>query len=236
MKPHTRVPSFFWGRTSSFWGWWSPGTGCPGRLWSLLLWRSSRPAWTRSCAACCKWPCFGRGVGLGDPQRSLPTPNILWFCDSWVCHSFCHWANRGSEESIPLSSCEGCRSPLAEGGAQESADLSFSDNRLSFLAQEKRVDGSWGFFAVPGQLQMLTSSATACFIKEARKKPPWGKFRSITVITTPVSPIWPLQCYNIHLYFTVKLHSPLKSPRVKIYKVSFLTVETTGSMRQNYHS
>jgi len=24
---------------------------------------------------------FGRGVGLGDPQRSLPTPNILWFCD-----------------------------------------------------------------------------------------------------------------------------------------------------------
>ena len=27
------------------------------------------PAWT------------GRGVGLDDPQRSLPTPNILWFCD-----------------------------------------------------------------------------------------------------------------------------------------------------------
>ena len=24
------------------------------------------------------------GVGLDDPQRSLPTPNILWFCDS--CH------------------------------------------------------------------------------------------------------------------------------------------------------
>ena len=31
-----------------------PGTGCPGRLWSLLLWRYSRPAWTRSCAACCR--------------------------------------------------------------------------------------------------------------------------------------------------------------------------------------
>jgi len=40
------------------------GTGCPGRLWSLLLWRYSRPAWTRSCAAYCRWPCFGRGVGL----------------------------------------------------------------------------------------------------------------------------------------------------------------------------
>ena len=25
-----------------------------GRLWSLLLWRYSRPAWTRSCAACCR--------------------------------------------------------------------------------------------------------------------------------------------------------------------------------------
>ena len=62
--------------------WRSPGTGCPGRLWSLLLWRYSRPAWTRSCAACCRWPCFGRRVGLDDPQRSLSTLNILWFCDS----------------------------------------------------------------------------------------------------------------------------------------------------------
>ena len=26
-------------------------------------------------------PCFGRRVGLDDPQRSLPTPTILWFCD-----------------------------------------------------------------------------------------------------------------------------------------------------------
>ena len=31
--------------------------------------------------ACCRWPCFDREVGLDDPQRSLPTPNILWFCD-----------------------------------------------------------------------------------------------------------------------------------------------------------
>jgi len=26
----------------------------PGRLWSLLLWRCSRPAWIRSCAAYCR--------------------------------------------------------------------------------------------------------------------------------------------------------------------------------------
>ena len=70
-----------WGRTSSLWGWWSTGTGYPEGLWILLLWRFSRPAWTRSCAACSRWPWFSRAVGLDDPQRSLPTPNILWCCD-----------------------------------------------------------------------------------------------------------------------------------------------------------
>ena len=75
-------PVWTWGRTSSLWGWQSTGTGCSGRLWSLLLWRYSRSAWTWSCAACCRWPCLGRGVGPDDPQRSLPTPTILWFCDS----------------------------------------------------------------------------------------------------------------------------------------------------------
>ena len=70
-----------WGRTSLR-GWWSTGTGCPGRWWSLLLWRYSRPAWIRSSGACSRWPCFGRRVGLDDPQRSLPTLTILWFCNS----------------------------------------------------------------------------------------------------------------------------------------------------------
>ena len=72
------------GRTSSLWGWQSPGTDCPGRLWILLLWRYSRLSWTLSCAACCRWPFFGRGVGLDDPQRSIPTPAILWCCDSVI--------------------------------------------------------------------------------------------------------------------------------------------------------
>ena len=81
----SRISSVWtWGRTSSLWGWWSTGKGCPGKLWSLLLWRYSRPVWTQSCAACCRWPCFGRGVGPDDPQRSLPTPNILSFCDSVI--------------------------------------------------------------------------------------------------------------------------------------------------------
>ena len=71
-----------WGRTSSLWGWRSTGTGCPGRLWSLLLWTYSRPAWTQSSTTYCRWPCFGRRVGLDDPQSSLPTPTMLWFWDS----------------------------------------------------------------------------------------------------------------------------------------------------------
>ena len=53
----------------------------PGRLWILLLWRYSEPAWMRSCATCSKWSCFGKGVELDDLQRSLSTPTILWFCD-----------------------------------------------------------------------------------------------------------------------------------------------------------
>ena len=85
----TGSSSWTWGRTSSLWGWQRTGTGCPGRLWCLLLRRYSRPVWTRSSAVCCRWPSFGRRVGLDDPQRSLPTPTILWFCDSvvlWFCN------------------------------------------------------------------------------------------------------------------------------------------------------
>ena len=29
-------------------------------------------------------PASAGGVGLDDPQRSLPTPTILWFCDSVI--------------------------------------------------------------------------------------------------------------------------------------------------------
>ena len=105
-----------WGRTSSLWGWRSTGTGCPGRLWSLLLWRYSRPTWTRSCAACCRWPCFGRGGGPDDPQRSLPTPTILWFCEGLRSHEAEHERARRTQGRPP----RGPRRPasidqLAEG-------------------------------------------------------------------------------------------------------------------------
>ena len=70
-----------WGRTSLLWGWWSTAIGCPEGLWSLLLWRYSKPTRTRSCATCSRWPCFGRELGLHELQRSLPTPGI---CDSVI--------------------------------------------------------------------------------------------------------------------------------------------------------
>ena len=98
-----------WGRTFSLWEWWSTGTGCPGRWWSLLLWRYSRPAWTRSYAACCRRPCFGRGVGLDDPQRSLPTSTILWFCEkhhSCPLHCSCPQICRDvSKQCHPVLGC-----------------------------------------------------------------------------------------------------------------------------------
>ena len=70
--------------TSSWWGWQSTGTG---RLWILLPWRYSRPAWTPTCAAWCRGLC--RGIGLYDLWRSLPAPTILWFCDQHGCIPAC---------------------------------------------------------------------------------------------------------------------------------------------------
>ena len=112
-----------WGRPSSLWGWRSPGTGCPGRLWSLLLWRYSRPAWTQSCAACCRWPCFSRGVVLDDPQRSLPTPNILGFCDSVTTNMpkdflFIYWSFLGvfgDSNELRISKTTGKQARISPG-------------------------------------------------------------------------------------------------------------------------
>ena len=64
----TNWSSWRWGRTSSLWGWRSPGPGCPEGLWSLLLWRYSNPAWPRCCAACSGWACLGRGLGWVTPR------------------------------------------------------------------------------------------------------------------------------------------------------------------------
>ena len=58
-----------------------PWNRLPRDFVDSFFWRYSRPTWTQSCAACCRWPCFSRGVGLDDPQRSLSAPTILWCCE-----------------------------------------------------------------------------------------------------------------------------------------------------------
>jgi len=51
----------------------SSGAGCLIGFGAVKTWSHDNrgsfslgqgPAWTRSCAACCRWPCFGRRVGL----------------------------------------------------------------------------------------------------------------------------------------------------------------------------
>jgi len=75
----TRNSIWTWGRTSSLWPWQSTATGFPESLWIFLLWRYSRPVWTRSFAACSRWLCFVPG---GWTHRGLFQP--LPFCDSVI--------------------------------------------------------------------------------------------------------------------------------------------------------
>jgi len=56
------------------------GTGCPERLWNLLLCRYSKLSWTFSCATHCREPALSAGLDLDGLQQSLPTPTVLWFC------------------------------------------------------------------------------------------------------------------------------------------------------------
>ena len=51
-------------------------------------------------------PCFGRGVGLDDPQSSLPTPTILWFCEIRT--------SRGSSTAVTTADVEGIETAWQE--------------------------------------------------------------------------------------------------------------------------
>ena len=90
------------GNTFSLWGWWSTGTGCPGRLWSLHPWRYSKAIWTWSWAMRSGHPCLSRGFGPGALQRSPPTSAALW-----ACAYFTHWVwwSAGCFVSVRLSKC-----------------------------------------------------------------------------------------------------------------------------------
>jgi len=79
------------------WRWVRIGTGCPQRLWSLHPCRYSKPSWTQSWAAGCRWPCLRMGVGLDDLQRSLPASMILFNAVALaviVMQNFSEWAGK----------------------------------------------------------------------------------------------------------------------------------------------
>lgn len=50
-------------------------TGCPERLWSHT---ESTPYW--KWAACSRWLCLSRKIGLVDLKSCLPTSTLLWSC------------------------------------------------------------------------------------------------------------------------------------------------------------
>lgn len=61
-------------------GWSCTGTSFSGRLWSRHPW--TNPTWKEPWANHCRWPCSEQGLGLGNLQRCLPDPAVLWFCNS----------------------------------------------------------------------------------------------------------------------------------------------------------
>lgn len=67
--------------TLSLWGWPSPSTDCPGKLWSVHPWRYSKASRTQSWATDSRWLCLSRGVGPHHIQNSLPTSTSLQFCE-----------------------------------------------------------------------------------------------------------------------------------------------------------
>lgn len=61
--------------TSLLCRWQSTGTGCPERLWGLLLQSYLKPAWMSPHAMCSRWPYLSRDVRPDDLQRSFhPQP------------------------------------------------------------------------------------------------------------------------------------------------------------------
>ena len=84
------VPSLYCFTPAIFIGWLSP---CLGLSSSWHFPPASSPEAVEFCCVgglCWLMLSIAR-VGLGDPQRSLPTPTILWFCEtgSGPCWGFC---------------------------------------------------------------------------------------------------------------------------------------------------
>jgi len=105
--------------------------------------------WARCCSAtCCNVglpPCVRTdgnwyldqsswGVGLDDPQRSLPIPTIPWFCElcpsrAWSCGFFLTWR-------FPLRSC--CILLSSKVGLSAAKYLFFSCFSISWTLERKQ--------------------------------------------------------------------------------------------------
>jgi len=108
-------------RRISLWlWWWSTGTGSPERMWSLLLWKYSRPIWTPTCVTWYRVPALAGGLEIDDLLKSLPTPAILWFCDSVPLYSM---ETDGEICSFPVKRREGSRETLFQLLGSEQPDL-----------------------------------------------------------------------------------------------------------------
>ena len=91
-----------WGRTSLLWGQRSNGTGWPEGYRVSFSGDTQNPPGQGPVQPALGEPALVRVVGLDDPQRSLPIPTILWFCDSNALNNnnFLRWQR--SQIKIPL--------------------------------------------------------------------------------------------------------------------------------------
>ena len=70
------------GWISLLWGWQSTGTGSPEGLWSLLLWRYSKPIWMLSHETYCRHPAVAGDWTGWCPEVPSSTYSSVWFCVS----------------------------------------------------------------------------------------------------------------------------------------------------------
>lgn len=98
-----------------------PGAGCPGRSWSVPLWRHS--LWTSLCVSCSRWPCSGRGLDCMI-SRGPSWPQQFW--DSVILLPFHFKMNtwlqklRSEFECQVLRCCFGSSAALEVRGDQQS--------------------------------------------------------------------------------------------------------------------
>lgn len=60
------------------WRWSNTVTSCWEMLWSLHLWKYSKPVWRGTWTTCSMWPCLEQGVGQDNCQRCLLVSGVAY--------------------------------------------------------------------------------------------------------------------------------------------------------------